>query len=345
MGAMLQNISYVIMGLLAFGLLVVGHEFGHFMLAKLNDVRVDEFSIGMGPKLFGVKGKETEYMVKALPIGGYVKMYGEEDDITTTDSRAYANKNSWQKLSIVSAGPIMNIILAIILFSIVGKTQGFQISTIGKVEKNTPAYVAGIRAGDIIKEVDGNKIVTWDDFVTNIITGKGEEVTITIEREGVVENYQVKPEFNKEKNQYLVGIAGAFKTPTFTESVKYGVDQTLSMAKQTFKFFGQLFQGKISKDDVGGPITIIKVTGKVAKQGLTTLMFFIAYLSVQLAIFNIIPFPALDGGWIMLLLLQIITRKEFNKEKVATINYYGFMILMALMVIVLIKDIVSPVQF
>ncbi|GAA0122097.1 MAG: RIP metalloprotease RseP [Clostridium argentinense] len=345
MGAILQNISYVIMGLLAFGLLVVGHEFGHFMLAKLNDVRVDEFSIGMGPKLFGIKGKETEYMIKALPIGGYVKMYGEEDDVTTTDSRAYANKSSWQKLSIVSAGPIMNIILAIILFSIVGKIQGFQIPTVDKVEKNTPAYVAGIRSGDIIKEVDGNKIVTWDDFVTNIVTGKGEEVTITVERDGVVEDYKVKPEFNAERNQYLVGIGGAFKTPTFTESVKYGLDQTLSMAKQTFKFFGQLFQGKISKDDVGGPITIIKVTGKVAKAGLTTLMFFIAYLSVQLAIFNIIPFPALDGGWIFLLLLQIITRKEFNKEKVATINYYGFMILMALMVIVLIKDIVSPIQF
>lgn len=345
MQTIITNIPYVIMAVLAFSLLVVGHEFGHFILAKINGVKVLEFSLGMGPRLFCIKGKETEYLVKLFPIGGYVKMYGEDDEVTSTDPRAFATKTSFQKLTIVAAGPIMNLILAVILFAMVGGIQGHSTNVIEKVNENSPAMAAGIKAGDKITGVNGKLVTTWEDFSTEVITGEGKPLNIKLERDGKEIGLDIVPKFNSDENRYIIGIISQIKKPNFIQSVGHGINQTFSMVRQTFGFFGQLFKGKIGANDVGGPLTIIKVSGKAAKAGITTLLFFTAYLSVQLAIFNIIPFPALDGGWILILLFQIITGKEIDKEKVATINYFGFIALMALMVLVLIKDIVNPIQF
>ncbi|WP_010292748.1 RIP metalloprotease RseP [Clostridium senegalense] len=345
MGVLFENIGHILMAIIAFGILVVVHEFGHFILAKINDVRVDEFSIGMGPKLFGIKGKETEYKICLLPIGGYVKMYGEDDEVTSVDPRAYANKNSWQKLSIVLAGPIMNIFLAIFLFGLVGNIEGIHVPTVSDTIKDSPAYTAGVEKGDTIKFVDDKKITTWNDFATEVILSDGKELKVTIERNGDYKDINLTPAFSKEENQFLIGIYPELKTPTIGEAFKYGVDQTISLTKQTFQFFGRLFKGKVSSDDFGGPISIIRISTAVARQGVANLMLLGAYLSIQLAIFNIIPFPALDGGWTLILILQIITRREFNKEVIARINYYGYMALMGLMIFMLVKDIVNPIQF
>lgn len=341
----ITNIPYVIMALLAFSLLIIGHEFGHFILAKINGVKVLEFSLGMGPKLFGIKGKETEYLIKLLPIGGYVKMYGEDDEVTSSDPRAFGTKTSFQKLTIVAAGPIMNFIIAIVLFALVGGLRGHTTNFIGAIVENSPAAIAGIKVGDKITEANGKMVTTWEDFLNEVLTGKGKDINLKIERNDEVLNFKLTPVLDPKENEYKVGVGTQLKKPNFVEAVGHGFNQTTSMIRQTFGFFGQLFKGKLNANDVGGPITIIKVSGQAAKAGVTTLLFFTAYLSVQLAIFNIIPFPALDGGWIFLLLFQIITGKEVDKEKVATINYFGFMALMALMVLVIIKDIVNPIRF
>ncbi|EQB88170.1 regulator of sigma E protease [Clostridium punense] len=345
MQTIITNIPYVIMALLAFSLLIVGHEFGHFILAKINGVKVLEFSLGMGPKVVGFKGKETEYLIKLLPIGGYVKMYGEDEDVTVNDPRAFASKTSFQKLTIVAAGPIMNFILAIILFAMAGSIQGQRTNIVGELVKDSPAMMAGVQVGDKITEVNGKSISTWEEFLNEVLTGEGKPVDMKVKRGTEDVSFNIVPIIDKEGNRYLIGINTKIVKPNFTESVYHGFNQTGSMVKQTFAFFGQLFKGKLNADDVGGPISIIKISGQAAKAGVGTLLFFTAYLSVQLAIFNVIPFPALDGGWILLLLFQIITGKEVDKEKVATINYYGFLALMALMVLVLIKDIVNPIQF
>lgn len=345
MQTIISNIPYIIMALLAFSLLIIGHEFGHFILAKINGVKVLEFSLGMGPKLFGIKGKETEYLIKLFPIGGYVKMYGEEDDVTTADPRAFGSKTSFQKLTIVSAGAIMNIILAVVLFSISGGIQGHSTNTIAEVSKDSPAMVAGIKSGDKIIETNGKLITTWEDFLNEVLSGEGKPIDMKVERNGEKLSFNIKPIIDEAQNKYIIGIKTKIVKPNFVQSISHGLNQTGSMARQTIAFFGQLFKGNVGANDVGGPITIIKVSGQAAKAGIGTLLFFTAYLSVQLAIFNIIPFPALDGGWIFLLLFQIITGKEVDKEKVATINYYGFLALMALMVLVLIKDIINPIQF
>lgn len=345
MSRIIANIPYFIMAILAFSVLIIIHELGHFMLCKLNGVKVSEFSLGMGPKLFGIKGKETEYLIKAFPVGGYVKMEGEEG--VSNDPRSFTNKTPLQKLSIVSAGAIMNLILAVVLFAIVGAAKGYVLPIIGEVVPNSPAMHAGIQVGDQITKVNKVNVDRWDEFLNEIYTSKGEAMNIELVRNSKAEKITLKPVMNVKEKRFMLGIAasGVEKKLNFGESVGYGFSQTIGTAKQTFGFFGSLFKGQVSGSDVGGPISIIRISTKAAQAGFTTLIYFTALMSVQLGIFNIVPFPALDGGWIFMLLFEIISGKKLDDNKVGTINYIGFMILMALMVLVVVKDIVSPLKF
>ena len=343
--SIIANIPYFIMALLAFSLLIIIHELGHFTLAKLNGVKVHEFSLGMGPKLFGIKGKETEYLIKAFPIGGYVKMEGENEE--SNDPRSFTNKTALQKLSIVSAGAIMNLILAVVLFVIVGASEGYVLPIIGQIVPNSPAMHAGMQVGDKITKVNKVNVDRWDQALNEIYVSKGESMNIEILRDAKVQKITLIPVKNVKENRYMIGIgvSNVKKNMNFGEAVSYGFNQTISSAKGIFGFFGSLFRGQVSANDVGGPISIIRISGKAAQMGLTTLMTFTAMISVQLGIFNIIPFPALDGGWIFILLFEIISGKKLDDKKVATVNYIGFMLLMALMVVVVLKDIISPLKF
>lgn len=338
-----MNIIYILGALLAFSALVIVHELGHFTLAKLNGVKVEEFSLGMGPKLFGIKGKETEYLIKAFPIGGYVKMLGEEENVS--DIRSFSSKPAGRKLSIIAAGPIMNFIFAIVLFGIVGSIRGFLIPVVDKVDENKPAYTAGIQKGDKVISLNNKKVITWDDFFTEVYMTKGAPVHIKLQRNNETIEKTITPVFDKTENRYIIGVSPTLlENPGIAKSISYGFTQTNTIIKQTFGALKTLFTGKASAEDFGGPITIIRVSTKFAEAGIIPLLSFAAYLSVQLAIFNIIPFPALDGGWIFLLLFEIITRKKIDDKKIGFVNYIGFAILMALMVVVVLKDIFYPIK-
>ncbi len=338
-----MNLIYIFGAILAFSVLVIIHELGHFTLAKLNGVKVEEFSLGMGPKIFSIRGKETEYLIKALPIGGYVKMLGEEEKVA--DVRSFSSKSPVQKLSIIAAGPLMNFVLAIFIFAIVGSIRGFAVPIVDTVDQDKPAYAAGIQKGDKIVGVNNKKIKTWDDFFTEVYMANGSSLNIKLSRNGEIKSVDVTPIKDTEENRYIVGIRPILlENPSISQSVSYGFTQTNTIIGQTFGVLKTIFTGKASAGDIGGPITIIKVSTKAAEQGIIPLMAFAAYLSVQLAIFNIIPFPALDGGWIFLLLFEIITRKKIDDNKIGIINYIGFAILMALMVVVVIKDILYPIK-
>ncbi|MHC6179611.1 RIP metalloprotease RseP [Clostridium sp. JNZ X4-2] len=335
---------YIIAAIIAFGVLIIIHELGHFIMAKINGVKVEEFSIGMGPRLFGIKGGETEYLIKLLPIGGYVKMLGDEGK--SDDPKAFNNKSSIRKLSVVIAGPIMNFILGVVLFSIIASARGYMSPIVNSTLPNQPAAVAGIKAGDRITRVNNSKISTWEDFVTEVYTVGGSPINITYQRQGVTKQVLVTPVKDQKENRYMVGIEGTQVTsPGLGQSISYGFIETRSLIKQTFSFFKTLFRGKASMNDVGGPVTIIKISGAAAKAGILSLLAFSAYISIQLAIFNIIPFPALDGGYIFLFLFEIITGRKVDDNKVGMINYVGFALLMTLMVIVTVKDILYPVKF
>lgn len=334
---------YIIWAILAFGLLVIVHEFGHFIMAKANGIKVEEFSIGMGPKLFGIKGKETEYLIKLLPIGGYVKMLGDEEK--SNDERAFNNKSPIRKLSVVIAGPIMNLVLSVVLFAIIASFKGYLSPVVSKVVPSNPAAVAGIQAGDKLTGINEKKIDTWEGFVTALSKTKGEAVNITYERNNQEKTVKITPIKDTKENRSIIGVyPTAVENATIGQSLKRGVSETKFLIKETFGFFGKIFKGQINKNDVGGPVSIVRISGKAAKAGIFSLMTLSAYISAQLAIFNIIPFPALDGGHIILFLFEMITGRKLDDNKVGVINYIGFAILMAIMVLVTIKDILYPIN-
>ncbi|WP_102400671.1 RIP metalloprotease RseP [Haloimpatiens massiliensis] len=338
-----MNIVYLLLALLAFSVLIIGHELGHFCVAKLNNVKVEEFSVGMGPKLFGKKGKETEYSVRAIPFGGYVKMLGEQGE-ESHDERALNNKTPLQRLSIVVAGPIMNFILAIILFGIIGYASGVKVPVVSKVELNSPAYTAGILAGDKIIAVDEAKVSSWDDFVKAINEKKDSQMQITVLRKNNTLTKKLTPKALPEENRYIVGVYPSIEKTTFGGAVAHGFTETFSLTKETFKFLGGLFQNKVPLSGVGGPVSVMRISAKAAEAGILTLLWISAYISVQLAIFNLLPIPALDGGWILISIIEIIIGRKLNEDKIGKITYVGFVVLMSLAVLVTIKDILYPLK-
>ncbi|MDF2502548.1 M50 family metallopeptidase [Clostridium sp.] len=335
---------YVIAAILAFGVLILIHELGHFTLAKLNGVIVEEFAIGMGPKLFGIKGKQTQYSIRIFPFGGYVKMLGDQEK--SNDPGAFNNKLPIQRLSIVLAGPVMNIILAIVLYCIIGGFSGFSLPVINNTVPNSPAASAGIKAGDQLVKVNGIGVLTWEDFSMGVALAKDKPINLTVKQNGELKRYTLNTVKDKETNRRIVGIyPKVVSSPTVLQSIGYGFRETISIIKQVFLSFKILFSGGASFNDVGGPVTIIKITRQAAIAGIIPLLTITAFLSSQLGIINLVPFPALDGSYVLICLYEIITGKSVDENKVGIINTVGFTILMAFMVLIIIKDIVFPVNF
>lgn len=340
---MLPIIINIIFVVLSFSILVIIHELGHFLLAKANGVKVIEFAIGMGPKIFSLNGKETVYSIRAVPIGGYVKMLGEDEE--TADIRAFSNKSPLRRLSIVAAGPIMNFILAIVLFAFVSSLKGYPVPIVSQIVPESPAMEAGIKPGDKIVKVNNYNITTWEDFVIQINISKGSTLNVILVRDHEEKLVTVTPKKDEKDGTYKVGVYSTFlEKPTLYQSITYGLNETGSTIKQTLLSLGMIFKGKATKNDIGGPVTILRVTWEVSKAGLINLINFSAFISVQLGIFNLLPFPALDGFWIFVSLYQIITRKQLDKNKIGVINTIGFALLILLMILVTIKDVLYPIK-
>lgn len=334
---------YLIFALVAFSILIIIHELGHFTLAKLNGIYVEEFAIGMGPKLFGFKGKETEYNLRILPFGGFVRMLGEEGG-AVKDNRALNAKKPLQKISVIAAGATMNYILALVIFVAIALNFGFAKPVISEVALNSPASEAGLLDGDKLLKVDNSTINTTNDLRLGIVLSKGEAITLEIERNGEKLIKEVIPVVDETGNT-VIGIAYEFiENPTLGEGISQGFKETLTMISQTFKSLKMMVTGEANfKTDVGGPVTIVKMSSQAAKAGIWTLMNFTAFMSIQLAVFNLLPFPALDGGLILIQFLEMITRKKIPEKFIGVVNSVGFALLMMLMVVVTLKDIIFPV--
>lgn len=339
----MSNIIMSILGIIfVFGLLIAGHEFGHFIVAKLSGVKVLEFSLGMGPKLLGFSRKETKYSLRLFPIGGFVKMLGEEEE--SNDPEAFCNKNPWKRIPIIIAGAMMNFITAIILFTIVFYNTGVVIPDtnnvlVGQVEKGYPAYTAGLRENDKILYLNNTEVNNWNELVQLIQSNGEKEFSLTIERNGNISKILVKPSYESNSKKYLIGIGPARIKGDFYLSLKNGLLETGNSIKQMFMFFGSIFKGKVSINDVGGPVLIAKIIGESVEYGFINLLFIAAFLSVNLGFFNLLPFPALDGGWVVILLIEGITKKKVDENKLGIINMIGFTILIVFAILVTFKDI------
>lgn len=329
----------IIAAIFLFGFIVFIHELGHFLFAKKAGVKIDEFAIGMGPKIFSKEKDNIVYSIRALPIGGFVAMEGESED--SNDPNAFGEKTILQRASILFAGPFFNIILTIILFIPVFFSMGVvsNENIIGTIQENSPAYEAGLLENDKILKIDNKDINSWED-VTNTLSTKNSEVSLIIERDNTQKEIKVTPKQN-EDGRFLIGIVPTYEK-SFMTAITSAFTVTFDMIKEMLTFLGQLVTGTLPdemKDSVAGPVGVISIVSDAASMGIINLIYVGAVISLNLGVMNLLPIPALDGGRLFFLGIEAIRGKKMDPNKEIMINNIGFMVLMAFMLFVTFKDI------
>jgi regulator of sigma E protease len=347
---------YIIPFIIVLGVLIFFHELGHFLIAKLSNVKVLKFSLGFGPKVMGKKMGETEYIISAFPLGGYVKMLGEENNeeiIPEEAHRSFSQQPVVTRIAIAAAGPIFNFLLAFILFSGIFLISGYpiMIPEVGQVRPDSPADKSRILKGDIIEYIDGKKINKWGDikkFIEKsplkdlhmgIIRGNKRISTIVSPKEEIVKNI-----FGEEIKSALIGIVASGNIKELQlgpfQALVEGGKKTWELTALTVLTVVKLFQGVIPLKTLGGPIMIGQLTGDIARENLSYLLPFMAVISINLAILNLLPVPVLDGGLILLFLIEIVIRKPLSIKKREMAQKIGFFLLILLMGIVFYNDLV-----
>ena len=336
--------------ILILGIIVTVHEFGHFFFSKLFGVYVYEFSIGFGPKIFKWQGKnkETAYCIRLIPLGGFVSLAGEEieDDKSVPKGRKLQDKPIWQRFLIMFFGAGNNFIFAIIVLFLIGLCFG---STSGKpilsnVKKGYPAYTEGLRKEDTILKINNHKTATTDDvsLYLSVENPKKGATFVVKKKSGEVKTYKIKPKKVKEGKQenYVYGIELGEKTHGFFAAVKYGFRKTGSLFKQMYIILAYLFTGKLSVNNLSGPVGIYSLVGQQRAAGISNVLYLMAYLSINVGVINLLPFPAFDGGKILFLIIEKIKGSKVNPKVENTIHLIGFVLLMLLMLYVTIHDII-----
>lgn len=337
--------------ILILGAIILVHEFGHFIFSKLFGVYVYEFSLGMGPKLLHYKKKngETEYCLRLIPIGGFVSLAGEDadDNSKIPDDRKLYNKPVWQRFIIMVAGASMNFVFAFVILFIMALIYGgaSMKPIIANVSEDYPAYTAGVEVGDKIISIDGEKTHSWSEVQLYISMSKGEEMEFVLKSsDGEKRTVMITPvvvEDSEGNKSYLVGIGlDNTKKTGFINSIKYAVETTGYLFRLMFITLEQLFTGGVGVKDLSGPVGIYTVVSDQAKEGFESLMYLTAYLSVNVGVINLLPFPAFDGGRVLFLIIEKIRRKPVPAKTEAIVNSIGFSILILLMIVVTIGDII-----
>lgn len=327
----------IIYAIIIFCLLIFVHEFGHFIVAKACDVKVNEFAVGMGPAILKKRKGETLYSIRVFPIGGFCAMEGEDED--SEDKRALNNKPAWQRALIFAAGAFMNLITAIILMIIVAFATGQATTVIDDVVDNSPAYEAGIQQGDEITAVNGNAISDWADIVSAIGESTEKSVSITINRNGADINVNAELEYDENAGRNKIGIMPVLEHKPLA-SVKDGIKNTWNLTVMMYDIIKQLITGEASASELSGPVGIVYVVNQSAKAGIIYVVYLAALLSLNLAIMNMLPFPALDGGRLVFLVIRKITGKRVTDEMEGKIHFIGIVLLMLLMIYVTWNDII-----
>lgn len=342
---MINTILGILFFLIAITIIVVVHEWGHLVVAKRNGVKCFEFSIGMGPKLFTFHTDKTGtvYNVRAIPLGGYVMMAGEEEasDIKFNEDESLMNKKPWQKIKILFAGAIMNFILGwfvlFIAFFFFGVSSPVD-SNLVNVQENSPAAKAGLVTGDTITEIDGKQVTNYEDIQAQLVDK--DQVEVTYEHNGVQNSATIIKQ-QVDCSTSLIGISPEM------EMVKYKPLASITTASSAFanviKSIGQslqmLFSGTAGISDLMGPVGIATASKSVVTQGISIMLMTIAFLSINIGMVNILPFPALDGGRIILALIELVTKRRVPEKVELYLNFAGFILLMGLFVVVTFSDI------
>ena len=328
-----------IWAIVTFCLLVFVHELGHFLMAKKVGVTVHEFSIGMGPAIFKKQGKETLYSLRLLPIGGYVRLEGEDEK--SDDEGALCNKTPFQRFLVIVSGALMNLILGFLLFVIIVSFKGFGTNEIAVVNEGSPMAEAEFIAGDKIVELELNgqsqKIKTYNDIIFfNISNGNG-KMYVTVERDGNEIKRLVSP---TSKDGYaLEGIRIKSIDRNPVSVIKAAFSESVFMCKLVFVSLGWLITGKVPVSELSGPVGIVSGIGQAASVGLFSVLNLIALISINLGVANLLPIPALDGGRLVFTVIEMIRRKPIDAELEGKIHFIGFALLLCLMLFVTFFDI------
>ena len=342
----------ILLFVLILSVIVAIHEFGHFIFAKLMGVYVYEYAIGMGPKIWSHKPKnsETVYSIRAIPLGGFCSLAGEDtesdDEQKVPKSKRLQSKKPWQRFLIMFMGPGFNFLLSFVVILTISFIWGSRTYApiLSDVKENTPAYTSGLREGDKVLYIGKHKIKTIDDITLYLtLTDKTKPTTFKVEKKDkTIETYKVKPKKTKvnKKTTYVYGVGiKTEKTRGFFKAIKYTFVKMGALFRQMFVTIEALFTGGVSVSDLSGPVGIYSIVGQYAKSGVGDLLFLMAYLSINVGFLNLLPIPAFDGGHILFILIEIIRRKPLKPEVENMIHTVGLFLLMLLMVYVTINDI------
>ena len=330
-----------------FGLLVLFHELGHFITAKLTGMRVDEFAIGFGPKLFRFRRGETVYSLRAIPLGGFNDIAGMDPSDNQAGERGYCEKPVLSRMIVILAGSIMNFILPVIIFFGVYCFEGVAIPSVepilGAVIENMPAQLAGLQMGDKVLSVNGEKVTTWQEFTEKIRLDKDESpVLIQYERNSKVDEVEVTPTVEKSTGRVLIGVQNhvVYEQQDILTSFTMAVGYTKDILSMMLNALVDLFK-EPSGAAVTGPIGIAQMAGQVATMGFIPLLNFAALLSLNLGIINLLPVPALDGGHFVGLLIEAVRGKPLSPKALMYTQRVGVALLLILTVVVTAKDVIN----
>lgn len=336
----MSTVITIVVSLLIFGVLIVSHEFGHFIAAKKCGVEVLEFSAGMGPLLAKKEKNGTQYSLRALPIGGFCMMKGEDEEDTEEGSLNAASP--LKRIIIYASGALMNFLVAILIFFTIFCINGTHATTvISSVNENSPAMIAGIEQGDKILQINGNDIKEWDDITSYIRQGNGETINISVKKnDGAILTYSVTPEYSETESAYLIGITPKAKVNIFTALYKsvYMLGYYIVLIVDVF---AGLFRGSIGLEAFSGPIGATVVIGQYIPQGIVYVLSIAASISVSLGFFNLLPIPALDGSRIAFTIIEMIKGSPVNRETEGKIHTVGMILLMAFALFVAYRDVIT----
>ena len=376
----------IILFLIIFGVVVISHEFGHFIIGRRNGIRVIEFAVGMGPTLFSFEKGGVKYSLKLLPIGGACMFDGEDGmaaqeeekedggllrramvqpDIPLTEDEpefmaqsygmAFTEAGVWKRIATVFAGPFFNFILAFVVAIILTAFSGADLPVVGRIAEDSAAEESGLMSGDVITQINHETIHFYREVMVISAMNKGETLEIHYTRDGQKGVASVTPRYDENDGRYYIGIIGAgeYLECNPLQVFQYGLYEVEYYAKTTYKSLGMLIRGQVSRDDVSGPVGIAQFVGESYDQAeenygttsaILTMLEIVVLLSVNLGILNLLPLPALDGGRLLFMLVEVVRGKPISPEKEGLVHFAGLVVFMVLMVFIMYNDIMKIVQ-
>lgn len=337
----------IVIAVIIFSIIIIFHELGHFWLAKANGIRVNEFCLGLGPTLVGFTRGETTYSIKLLPIGGACMMEGEDGE--SSDDRAFGKKSVWARISVVAAGPIFNFLMAFVFAVILICNIGYDLPTLAGVSAGYAAEEAGLEEGDKIVKLNGSRIHFARELSAYTQFHQGEPVTVTYERDGETYVTELTPMYDEELGYSIYGflINGVRTKGNFFETVKYSFYEVKYWISVTINSLRMLVGGQVSVNDMSGPVGIVDMIGDGYEESVSygyfaaflQMLYITIFLSANLGVMNLLPLPALDGGRLFFMLVEVIRGKKIDPEKEGMVHFIGMMLLFALMIFVIFNDI------